>query len=130
MRVWLARQKSRTKEGHHGVSSSNGNTLTGSNYGSAPSNASSTGSPYSQSYGIAVGMGNLHNNFLDITAQSNTSFDAPDENPNCKNRFLDDIVPTSKGTPATSCEIDIGIVRPTERPISVTSRKSEYWNLG
>jgi parallel beta-helix repeat protein len=72
-----------------GVPVSNGNTFSGSNYGCGnSSNASNTGSPYNQSYGIAVGLGNLHNNFLSTLAFNNSSFDALDENPNCKMFFF------------------------------------------
>jgi parallel beta-helix repeat protein len=71
-----------------GVPASNGNTFSGSHYCAASSIASNTGSPYNQSYGIGVGLGNLHNNFLSTLAFNNSIFDALDENTNCTNFFF------------------------------------------
>jgi hypothetical protein len=68
-----------------GVASSNGNTLIGSVYGSKNSVVSNTGTPLNQRFGMAVGLGNLHNHFLAITGAGNVDEDALDENPNCSN---------------------------------------------
>jgi len=74
-----------------GVSSSNGNSLMGSVYGSTQSAVSNTGSPLNQRFGVAVGLGNLHNHFLTITGTGNVDDDALDENPNCgNNRWFGD----------------------------------------
>ena len=67
------------------MASSNGNTLIGSVYGSKNSVVSNTGTPLNQRFGMAVGLGNLHNHFLAITGAGNVDEDALDENPNCSN---------------------------------------------
>ena len=57
---------------------------------------SNTGSPFNQRFGIAVGLGNLHNHFLLITGTGNVDDDALDENPNCgNNRWFADTFTTS-----------------------------------
>jgi hypothetical protein len=79
-----------------GVPSSNGNSLMGSVYGSKNSVVTNTGSPHNQLFGIAVGLGNLHNHFLTITGTGNVNDDALDENPNCgNNRWFADTFTTS-----------------------------------
>ena len=88
-----------------GTSSSNGNTLIGSVYGTVNSFVSNTGSPLNQHFGIAVSLGNLHNHFVRITGTDNMDDDARDENPNCgSNRWVGDSFTTSspaKGTTLT-----------------------------
>jgi len=85
-----------------GVPSSNGNSLMGSVYGSKNSVVTNTGSPHNQLFGIAVGLGNLHNHFLTITGTGNVDDDALDENTNCGNNrwFSDSFTKSSppKGT--------------------------------
>jgi len=80
-----------------GVPSSNGNSLMGSVYGSSThSVVSNTGTPLNQRFGIAVGLGNLHNHFLLITGAGNVDQDALDENPTCgNNRWFADTFTTS-----------------------------------
>jgi len=78
-----------------GIPASTNNTLLGGYYGGLNSNVSSTGSPFTQRYGIAVGVGNRHNNFIGINGSGNSVFDALDENPKCNNRWLDTGLKTS-----------------------------------
>jgi hypothetical protein len=86
-----------------GVPSSNGNSLIGSVYGSKNSVVSNTGTPHNQRFGVAVGLGNLHNHFLTITGSGNVSEDALDENPNCgNNRWFADTFATSNPAKNTS----------------------------
>ncbi len=86
-----------------GVPSSNGNSFMGSVYGSTNSLVSNTGSPLNQGFGIAVGLGNLHNHFLTVTGTGNVSQDALDENPNCgSNRWFADTFTTSSPAKNTS----------------------------
>jgi len=88
-------------DGPNGKSScatgSNGNTLVGPVYASPPSVVSYTGALLlQQSYGIAVGKGNLDNHFLIIMGMGNIVDDALDENPNCgSNRWLVNDLATS-----------------------------------
>jgi hypothetical protein len=85
-----------------GVPSSDYNSLMGSVYASKNSLVSNTTSPLNQRFGIAVGLGNLHNQFLEVTGTGNVDDDALDENPNCaSNRWAFDSFTTSspaKGT--------------------------------
>jgi len=75
----------------------------GSVYGSTNSIVSNTGSPLNQRYGIAVGLGNLHNHFLTITGAGNVNDDALDENPDCgNNRWLFDTFTTSSPAKSTT----------------------------
>jgi hypothetical protein len=86
-----------------GQSPSNSNSLMGSVYGSTNSIVSNTGSPLNQRYGIAVGLGNLHNHFLTITGAGNVNDDALDENPDCgNNRWLFDTFTTSSPAKSTT----------------------------
>jgi hypothetical protein len=86
-----------------GVPSSNGNSLIGSVYGGKSSVVTNTGSPLHQRFGIAVGLGNLHNHFLTITGTGNVVDDALDENPNCgNNRWFADTFTTSSPAKNTS----------------------------
>ncbi len=80
-----------------GALPSNGNSLMGSVYGSSTNSiVSNTGTPFNQRFGMAVGLGNLHNHFLLITGASNVNEDALDENPNCgNNRWFADTFTTS-----------------------------------
>jgi len=79
-----------------GVPASKGNSLMGAVYGSTQSLVSNTGSSLNQRFGIAVGLGNLHNHFLAITGTGNVDDDALDENPNCgTNRWFSDSFTTS-----------------------------------
>jgi hypothetical protein len=85
------------------VPSSNGNSLMGSVHGTSTNSiVSNTGTPFNQRFGVAVGLGNLHNHFLLITGTGNVDDDALDENPNCaSNRWAFDSFTTSspaKGT--------------------------------
>jgi hypothetical protein len=67
-----------------GVPSSDGNSLTGTIYGTSTNSlVSNTGTPFNQRFGIAVGLNNLHNHFLVITGAGNVVDDALDENPSC-----------------------------------------------
>ncbi len=82
-----------------GVPSSNGNSFAGAVYGSTNSLVSNTGSPFNQGFGIAVGLGNLHNHFVTVTGAGNVNQDALDENPNCgSNRWFADTF--TKSSPA------------------------------
>jgi hypothetical protein len=94
-----------------GVSSSNYNSLMGAFDKLAPSDGltpeslvSSTGlTGIQQSYGVAVGLGNLHNQFLDINGDANLVGDALDENPGCgNNRWLQNTFTTSSPPPNTT----------------------------
>jgi parallel beta-helix repeat protein len=86
-----------------GVPSSSGNSLMGSVYGSTNSQVSNTASPLNQRFGIAVGLGNLHNHFLTIAGSGNVDDDALDENPNCgNNRWFSNIFATSSPAKNTS----------------------------
>jgi len=79
-----------------GVPSSNGNSFFGSVYGGKNSLVNNTGSPLNQLFGIAVGLGNLHNHFLTTTGNGNANDDALDENPKCgSNRWFSDSFATS-----------------------------------
>ena len=96
-------------DGPNGKSScatgSNGNTLVGPVFESSPSIVSSTGNLLlpQQSYGIAVGLGNLDNHFLVITGMGNVVDDALDENPNCgTNRWLVNDLKTSSPAKTTT----------------------------
>ena len=94
-----------------GVSSSNRNSLTGSFNELTPSQGltpeslvSSTGlTGIQQSYGIAVGLGNLDNQFLDINGAANLVDDALDENADCgTNRWLLNTFTTTSPLPNTT----------------------------
>ena len=77
---------------------SNGNAVLGVQFNNSYSTADNSIGPSftQQSYGIAVGLGNLHNDFLTIEGDGNTVDDALDENPNCgSNRWLGNIFTTS-----------------------------------
>ncbi|HZZ07473.1 MAG TPA: hypothetical protein VFE43_02945 [Candidatus Binataceae bacterium] len=68
----------------------------GAVYGSESSIVTNTGSPLNQHFGVAVGLGNLHNHFLTITGTGNLNDDALDENPNCcNNRWFADTFTTA-----------------------------------
>jgi len=88
-----------------GVPSSSNNSFIGSSFGSRNSDVSNTESPFSQSYGIAVGLGNSHNRFSLITGSANTKKDALDENPDCgSDRWYDDTFTTSEpGSVSSMC---------------------------
>ena len=64
------------------VASSNGNSVIGVNFTNTYSRVSSF-PPDQQSYGIAVGLGNLQNDFLTTDGDGNLVDDALDENPDC-----------------------------------------------
>jgi parallel beta-helix repeat protein len=86
-----------------GVPSSSGNSFMGSVYGSTNSQVTNTGNPLNQRFGIAVGLGNLHNHFLTITGTGNVDDDALDENPNCgNNRWFSNIFATTSPAKNTS----------------------------
>jgi parallel beta helix pectate lyase-like protein len=80
--------------------SSNDNLVLG--YGDSDSSVSSTGDP-TQSYGIAVGLGNLLDDVLTVAGDGNLVDDALDENPSCgTNRWLGNAFTTSSPAPNTS----------------------------
>jgi hypothetical protein len=87
-----------------GVPSSNGNSLMGSVYGTSTNSiVSNTGTPFNQRFGVAVGLGNLHNHFLLITGTGNVDDDALDENPTCgNNRWFADTFTTSSPAKSTT----------------------------
>jgi hypothetical protein len=70
--------------------SSNGNSLMGAIFTTDYSIVNNIGgAPNPQRYGMAVGLGSLHNDFLLISGSDNLVDDALDENPNCgSNRWL------------------------------------------
>jgi len=85
------------------VPSSNGNSLMGSVFGTTISTVTNTGSPLDQRFGIAVGLGNVHNHFLAITGTGNVDDDALDENPKCgSNRWVGDTFTTSNPAKSTT----------------------------
>ena len=76
---------------------SSGNSLIGAVFPTDYSFVNNIAGPNSQSYGVAVGLGSLHNDFLLISGSDNLVDDALDENPNCgSNRWLfNDFMSTS-----------------------------------
>jgi hypothetical protein len=89
-----------------GQSPSNGNSLIGATYmgfNIYANNYSYADNILDQSYGIAVGLGNLDNDFIMISGTGNVVDDALDENPNCgSNRWLLNTFTTSSPPPNTA----------------------------
>jgi hypothetical protein len=83
--------------------SSNGNAMLGDSLSGEDDSIVGNGASVLQSYGIAVGLGNLLNDVLTIKGDGNLVDDALDENPNCaNNRWLDNTFTISDPAPNTT----------------------------